>query len=334
MLAAAPDPTLFSALSFSPCLAADISTHFCATNDDTSDIQALPRDLPLPSAIALLFLIPERQHALHHLYTGRLSIAPELLNSSYFKIWSDVCLSPPPQHLAFGGKRFPTSPRPHSTLLSHRQNRTCITPGWLCCCTSCTRERKHPRTPHHAQLPASAENSNNLTAGHFAHLLGETACSYDYTSQSSLPRLQSSRLSPLACCCCCCYHYSPDQAHLLLLQHLKTTLTTASNLRHSLLSPSSSSAGMRSLSFTVASLFVSALTLSSASTQIYLYIFKLKKLPDPLTPLFAAATTITAKEDLSLVYEFKRFSESSFGLQLSPLNFRCRSCRIPASLHC
>lgn len=70
MLAAAPDPTLFSALSFSPCLAADISTHFCATNDDTSDIQALPRDLPLPSAIALLFLIPERQHALHHLYTG------------------------------------------------------------------------------------------------------------------------------------------------------------------------------------------------------------------------------------------------------------------------
>ncbi|THY66991.1 hypothetical protein D6C87_10673 [Aureobasidium pullulans] len=106
MLAAAPDPTLFSALSFSPCLAADISTHFCATNDDTSDIQALPRDLPLPSAIALLFLIPERQHALHHLYTGRLSIAPELLNSSYFKIWSDACLSPPPQLLAFGGKPF------------------------------------------------------------------------------------------------------------------------------------------------------------------------------------------------------------------------------------
>ncbi|THZ13908.1 hypothetical protein D6C89_10338 [Aureobasidium pullulans] len=251
MLAAAPDPTLFSALSFSPCLAADISTHFCATNDDTSDIQALPRDLALPSAIALLFLIPERQHALHHLYTGRLSIAPELLNSSTQAV------------------------------------------------SACSRQ--------------SAENSNDLTAGHFAHLLVETACSYDYTSQSSLPRLQT---------------------HLLLLQHLKTTLTTASNLHHSLLSPSSSPAGMRSLSFMVASLFVSALTLSSASTQIHSYIFKLKKLPDPLTPLFAAATTITAKEDLSLVYEFKRFSESSFGLQLSPLNLRCRSCRIPAFLHC
>ncbi|THV80120.1 hypothetical protein D6D27_08834 [Aureobasidium pullulans] len=95
--------------------------------------------------------------------------------------------------------------------------------------------------------------------------------------------------------------------HLLLLQHLKTTLTTASNLHHSLLFPSSSPAGMRSLSFMVASLFVSALTLSSASTQIHSYIFKLKKLPDPLTPLFAAVTTITANEDLSLVYEFKQY---------------------------
>ncbi|THW31485.1 hypothetical protein D6D21_10694 [Aureobasidium pullulans] len=199
--------------------------------------------------------------------------------SMYFKIWSDACLSPPPSTpCKFGGKRFPTPP------LLQRQNHTCY-----------------------------AENRDDLTAGHFAHFLVETACSYDYTSQSSLPRLQT---------------------HLLLLQHLKTTLTTASNLHHSLLFPSSSPAGMRSLSFMVASLFVSALTLSSASTQIHSYIFKLKKLPDPLTPLFAAVTTITANEDLSLVYEFKRFSESSFGLQLSPLNLRCRSCRIPAFLHC
>lgn len=45
MLAAAPDLTLFSALSFSPCLAADISTHFCATDDDDTGERRLYQKL-------------------------------------------------------------------------------------------------------------------------------------------------------------------------------------------------------------------------------------------------------------------------------------------------
>lgn len=198
----------------------------------------------------------------------------------YFKIWSDARLSLPHQLPAFGDEGSASPPRHAPRCFSNARIALAslqdgfaaahLAPGskntlalaimhnfQLCCAqavSTCLRQ--------------SVENSNDLTAGHFAHLLVETACSYDYTSQISLPFLQSSRISPLACCCCCCYHYSLDQAHLLLLQHLKTTLTTASDLRHSLLFPSSTSAGMRSLSFMVASLFVSALTLSSASTQV------------------------------------------------------------------
>ncbi|TIA03118.1 hypothetical protein D6C81_10688 [Aureobasidium pullulans] len=250
----------------------------------------------------------------------------------YFKIWSDARPSLPHQLLAFGDEGSASPPRHAPRCFSNAKIALAslqdgfaaahLAPGskntlalaimhnfQLCCAQAVS-----------ACLRQSVENSNDLTAGHFAHLLVETACSYDYTSQISLPFLQT---------------------HLLLLQHLKTTFT-ASNLRHSLLLPSSSPAGMRSLSFMVTSLFVSLLTLSSASNQIHSYIFKLKKLPDPLAPMFTAATTITAKEDLSLVYEFEisyflrpftfqpcrhlRLSESSFGLKLSPVNLRCRSC--------
>ncbi|THZ51937.1 hypothetical protein D6C88_09726 [Aureobasidium pullulans] len=340
MLAAAPDPTLFSALSFSPCLAADISTHFCATNDDTSDIQALPRDLPLPSAIALLFLIPERQHALHHLYTGRLSIAPELLNSSvrlhcrhhhrqchslqYFKIWSDACLSPPPQLLAFGGKPFlhlrVHAPRCFSNakitlaslqdgfaavhFVSGNKNALALAimhnrqlPGvshtsYLCLLEAVRREQQRP---YCQPLRSTSRLDRLFLQLHFSNL------------STALAKTTTAWIKHTSC----------------FSEHLKTTTTTTtSNFRRSLLLPSLPAA-MRSLSFMVASLFVSALTLSSASNKIHSYIFKLKKLPDPLTPLFTAATTITTKEDLSLVYEFK------ISYFLRPSTFkRCRHLRL------
>lgn len=120
----------------------------------------------------------------------------------------------------------------------------------------------------------SAENNNDLTANHFAQLRVSTACFYNYTSQTSPPLSRSSCLSLLACCYCHCYPFSSRTTTAWIKhtscfsEHLKTTTTTTtSNFRRSLLLPSLPAA-MRSLSFMVASLFVSALTLSSASNKV------------------------------------------------------------------
>lgn len=192
MLAAAPDPTFFLALSFSPCLAADISTHFCATDDDTGEsklcheiyrfLQRLLFCFSFPNASTLYTISTQvrnnlpRSHSrifLTDIESGHSSLPPELLGVNA----ASTCLHCRHHHRqchSCSTSRSGPTPvclLPINSLLSvasaflrlrvhtPRQNRTCITAGWLCCCTSCTREQKHPRTRHHAQLPGVLDTS-------------------------------------------------------------------------------------------------------------------------------------------------------------------------------
>jgi len=192
MLAAAPDPTLFSALSprhvwpqTSPHTSAQqmtILAIFELYQEIYRFLQRLLFCFSFPNASTPYTTSTRVRNNLPRLHSrifltdiepGHSSLPPELLGVNAASTClhcrhhhrqchscstsrsgpTPVCLSPLPQLLAFSGKRFPTPPRPRSTLLLQCQNRTCITAGWLCCCTSCTREQKHPRTRHHAQLP-------------------------------------------------------------------------------------------------------------------------------------------------------------------------------------
>jgi hypothetical protein len=197
MLAAAPNPTLFSALSSrhiwpqtSPHTPAQQMTLLWMSKLYQEIYRFLQRLLfcfSFPNARTPYTISTRVRNNLPRLHSrifltdiepGHSSLPPELLSVNAASTClhcrhrhrqchscstsrsgpTPVCLLPL-SPLLLVGKRFATPLRPPSTLLLQCQNRTCITAGWLCCCTSCTREQKHPRTRHHAQLPAILDTS-------------------------------------------------------------------------------------------------------------------------------------------------------------------------------
>ncbi|THW02650.1 hypothetical protein D6D25_08536 [Aureobasidium pullulans] len=104
----------------------------------------------------------------------------------------------------------------------------------------------------------------------------------------------------------CKYHYRLDQVHLLLLQAPQDHLDYRQRPSPQLTAPIiiacwhavSQVHGCKSLCLCVDALFCFHPGIFPACTHF---------VEQPLTPPFTAATTITAKEDLSLVYELKIF---------------------------
>ncbi|THX10031.1 hypothetical protein D6D13_05776 [Aureobasidium pullulans] len=201
MLAAAPDLTLFSALSFSPCLAADISTHFYVTDDDDTGESKLYQEI-YRFLQRLLFCFSFQKVRYN-------------LPGSHFKIFlTDIepghsSLTPEPLSVNA------TSARLHCRH-HHQKCHSCSTsrsgPTPVCLlplnsllsvasallhlyvhaprCFSNAKITLAPLQDGFAAVHLVSRNKNtlalatmhNFTANHFAHLLVKTACSYDYTS--------------------------------------------------------------------------------------------------------------------------------------------------------